>query len=838
MSLEKYIQKRDFKNTSEPKSGKANRKALRFVVQRHHASHLHYDFRLEIEGVLKSWAVPKGPSLNPKDKRLAMMVEDHPFDYRTFEGMIPAGNYGAGVVTIFDEGTYESLEAKDHEKALKKGLYSGNLKFRLKGKILKGEFALVKLKSEEQNAWLLIKHKDEYAVSIKFNSEDLITPDIRKAGIDFKKKPVEQKPEEALVKTPSKPVGQIPYTPMMAKLSSEVFDDPEWVYEKKMDGYRCLAYKGDQVKLISRNGIDFKNQYKPVQLALRNIAKKAVIDGELVIEDKKGKSQFQELQNYDSENKSHFLKYYVFDLLYLDGHDLRGLKLLQRKELLKALIREHKSKEIIYNEHVVGKVKGLLNKAEKEGWEGIIAKSANSLYESGKRSGQWLKFKLHQTQEALICGFTLPAGSRKYFGALVLGIPEGKKIKYIGNCGTGFTEASHKDLFSKMKALVNNKKPFIEGVNQNKSTTWIKPELVCDINYTEWTTDGHLRHPVFKGLRMDKAPQEVKPEMIKPLKSDGSSDVLPKVSTRDQNKDETKKTFGKKIVKLTNLNKLFWKDEGISKGQLLNYYEEISGFILPYLKDHPLSLNRHPNGIDDPGFYQKDIDLDKVPSWIKSAPIHSESTNKNIDYLICNDLATLLWMVNLGCIEINPWLSTYKHPENPDFLVIDLDPQSIDFKLVVEAALVTKEVMESMGLISFIKTSGSRGLHMFVNLGAKYDYGLVKMFAEYLAKLIHKKLPDTTSIVRTPSKRKNLIYLDFLQNRRGQTIASVYSARPKPGATVSTPLYWKEVNNELNTADYTIFNTIERIKQSGDPWKDLFLVKADLKKALKLIKPD
>lgn len=820
MGLQTYHEKRNFSRTTEPKAGKGTGKELVFVVQRHHASRLHYDFRLELDGVLKSWAVPKGPSLNPKDKRLAMMVEDHPYDYRTFEGVIPEGNYGAGVVHIFDSGTYESLAGsrKDDQKELRKGLKEGNLKFRLNGKILRGEFALVRLKDGD-NAWLLIKHRDEYAVDKKFDSESLVPAQVKKEGRDRKKKSDGQ-PKKAAAPSPSAvpkiSLAPAEYKPMLAKLSTKVFDDDGWIFEKKLDGYRILATTGNTVKLTSRNGQNYTARYAPVADILRKFKKEAVLDGEMVVEDLKGRSLFQELQNYQPGKKDQTLKYYVFDLLSLDGYDLTGMELLKRKQLLKALIEALPGDSIVYNDHVTGAGTALMEQARKESWEGIIAKVADSRYEAGKRSDRWLKLKIQNSQEAVILGYSKPAGSRKYFGSLVLGMYADGNLTYIGNCGTGFDEASLKMLHGRLSELETGHKPVKEKVNQERSVTWVRPELVCEVTFTEWTSDRILRHPVFKGLREDKQREAVTME------------------TPDTQPDEREESFGRKKVKLTNLGKLYWKTEQISKGRLLEYYREVADYILPYLKDRPLSLNRHPNGIDAPGFFQKDLDTEKIPSWIRYAPLYSDSVDKTIDYLICNDLPTLLWMVNLGCIEINPWLSTYKKPENPVFAVMDLDPNDVDdFREVVRIALTTRRILDEMEVRSFIKTSGSRGLHIFIHVGGKYDYEVVKNFIQFLGQLVHAEHPDTTSLERSPSKRKKKIYLDFLQNRRGQTIAAPYSARPKPGATVSTPLDWSEVNDDLDIKQFTIFSMPERLKEKGDLWKDLTAEKADLLKALK-----
>ena len=830
MSLTEYVKKRVFNKTPEPKSGKGTGKQLNFVVQRHHASHLHYDFRLELDGTLKSWAVPKGPSMNPGDKRLAMMVEDHPIDYQHFEGIIPNGNYGAGVVMIWDHGTYTSLaeDRKDDIKTLRAGLKSGDFKFRLNGEKLKGEFVLVKLHSAEDNSWLLIKHKDEFAVTKKYNSEDLVPADIKKmlnnksgeaTSLPHIKKAKAEKKSPELDEEDDEPVAGKAYTPMMAKLEAKVFDNEDWIYERKLDGYRAIGHSGKKAKLTSRNGIDFTRQYQKITDELKQIDGDAILDGELVIEDKEGRSRFQDIQNYDGDKADRTLKYYVFDLLSLKGHDLRDLELLKRKELLKALIVPLKSPSIIYNDHIIGKGTDLFNKAKKEGWEGIIGKDGKSNYNSGKRTDRWLKFKLQNSQEALICGYTAPTGSRKHFGALILGINEGENIRYIGNCGTGFNDAGIKDLYAKLEPLETDQKPFEEKVHQRSKVTWVKPKLVCEVWYSEWTEDRHLRHPVFKGLRTDKETQKVVME-----------------TPDKQLADEELISFGKKQLKVTHLDKVFWKEEGITKGQLLHYYKDMAEYIVPYLKDKPISMRRQPNGIEDGGFFQKDVDVSHLPTWVKTQPLYSESNDKNINYIIGDDAATLLYMVNLGCIEINPWLSSYKKPDNPDFVVIDLDPHDVPFSQAIEAAHKTKEIFDRMKLEVFIKTSGSKGLHIYCYLGAKYDYDFVKMFAEYTANLIHDELPDTTSVERSPAKRKNKIYIDFLQNRRGQTIACPYSVRPKPGATVSAPLHWHEVNDDLKLSNFTIYNMRERVKKIEDPWKGLTKSKNDLKKALELLK--
>ncbi|QJD95486.1 DNA ligase D [Mucilaginibacter robiniae] len=836
MSLANYNAKRDFTRTSEPKGGKSATGELRFVVQRHHASRLHYDFRLELDGVLKSWAVPKGPSMNPGDKRLAMMVEDHPYNYQYFEGIIPAGEYGGGVVITWDQGTYTSLSTsrKEDVKTLRAGLKSGDLKFRLNGEILKGEFALVKLhKGEaEDNAWLLIKHQDAFAKG-KFNSEDFVPVTIKQLKNNKdgkltqlpKHSPVKrvhaEKNGPASAKQEKKKAGTV-YQPMLATLAQHLTDDPDWLYEPKLDGYRAIGYTGKKAAaLISRNGIAFNDKYTAAFEALQAMDTGAVVDGEIVLENGHGKSAFQDLQNYDSEKSRRTLRYYLFDLLELNGHDLRELPLIKRKALLKAFLdNQPQNDTVVYLEYTAATGSELLVQSQKEGWEGIIGKDSNSGYESGRRSDRWLKYKVQASQEAVICGYTAPKGSRSHIGSLILGIWQDDTLRYVGNCGTGFDEASLKDLYMRLQPLKTDDKPFTDKVSYHGKVQWVRPELVCEVTFAEWTAEGSMRHPVYKGLRMDKQAEEVVPEgFAQPFA------------------DEQTIKVGKQTLRLTNQNKLYWPDEGITKGELLAYYRDLAPHLMPYLKDKPISMRRQPNGISDAGFFQKDTDTAHLPGWVNTYRLYSESNDKDINYIIGRDEATLLYMVNLGCIEINPWLSNYQTPDHPEYLVIDLDPHDVPFSQAVEAALKTKEVFDRLQLPCFVKTSGSKGLHIYCYVGGVYEYAIVRKFAEYLANMIHEELPDTTSIERNPAKRKNKTYIDFLQNRRGQTIAAPYSVRPKRGATVSTPLHWQEVNGELSLSDFTIYTLPDRLKHVADPWLALHAVKADLQQALSLVQP-
>lgn len=889
MGLTEYKRKRSFNKTPEPKGDKKESNgALHFVVQKHDATRLHYDFRLEIRGVLKSWAVPKGPSMNPEDKRLAMMVEDHPYDYKDFEGIIPEGNYGAGTVIVWDEGTYEPMllaegDIKEQEKELMRELHKGDVKVVLHGKKLKGAFALVHIKGgREENAWLLIKKKDKYAKDTDITKKDKSVQSGKKLEQVAKTSTNEwvsnrQKTKSARseVKKKAAPVADIPdkgvrakapagITPMMATLTDRAFDDDDWLFEIKWDGYRALSFiqKG-KVELLSRKNLSFNTKFAPVATALKELGADVVLDGEIVSVNSEGKGDFQLLQQWQKTGKGQLL-YYVFDILWLNGKSLMDLPLTERKEILKNFLPENDV--IRYSDHISGKGKEFYEMAVQQGLEGIMAKKADSTYSPGIRTKQWLKIKTHRRQEAVICGFTEPRKSRKYFGALVLGVYEKGELKYAGHTGTGFTEKLQADVFRKLKPLITPNHPFDKKPKTNMPCTWVKPKLVCEIKFGEWTQEGIMRIPVFLGLREDKNAREVTKEKPVPLtktsakkaaakkaapkKKAARKKEIKKVSrkgAKTQNKsralaplretllNETEKkqtlTIGKKELVFTNLDKLYWPKEKISKRDSINYYHKVAPYILPYLVDRPQSLNRNPDGINKPGFYQKDV-TDKAPEWAVTHPYTTESDGKKKQYFVCTDEASLLYMANLGCIEINPWLSTVHNPDNPDWCVIDLDPGKISFGKVIEAAQVVKQVIDEIGIKSYCKTSGSTGLHIYIPLGAKYSYDQSRQLAELLVTQVHHEIPSFTSLERSPAKRKTKIYLDFLQNRTVQTIAAPYSLRPKPGATVSTPLHWEEVKKGLSIQDFNIDNIHDRLKEVGDIWKPVMSAGIDMEKVL------
>lgn len=839
MSLKDYQSKRDFKQTSEPKGkSESSDGKLKFVIQRHAASRLHYDFRLEMDGVLKSWAIPKGPSLNPDDKRLAMMVEDHPYSYRTFEGTIPAGNYGAGEVEIWDEGTYEPLEKiknKSDDFTMQKGLKEGSLKFILHGKKLKGEFALVKIKNAtDGNPWLLIKHKDQYATDF-YDSEENTNPDSKVTKLLESKKNKSKKTSEpkstsfrnyAPSLSGEKKLKKF-IKPMLSDSKSEPFDGKDWAFEIKWDGYRAIADLRNDIQLYSRNGLSFAEKFKKIVNSLKLQDHEMILDGELVAYDNAGKPSFQMLQNM-AENPNLTIIYQVFDLLYLNGHSTENLDYLQRKELLKEALKE--TDLVKYHDHVLQKGKEFFRLAENLGLEGMMAKKIDSTYSTNSRNGDWLKIKSQQTEEVLICGFTAPKGSRKKFGSLILGRYNGDEIIFTGHIGTGFSDKTLTEIYKKMQPLIIPKPVFKNIPKTNDKPTWIKPELIAEIKFTEITKDHIFRHPVFLRLREDLNPKDLNFKKEEEIKDETT---LKPTKTSTKREDQKLKKVGTQEVKLTNQNKIYFPKDGVTKGDVIDYYQKMSQYILPHLKNRPQSMNRFPNGIEGLSFYQKDAS-DETPDWITKEEIHSDSGDKFIKYILCNDKATMAYLNNLGCIEFNIWTSKVETIDFPDYLVLDLDPsEKNSFDDVIETAKVAKTIMDKAKIKGYCKTSGSSGIHIYIPTGAKYSFEQVKNFGHVLMQKVQEELPEITTLERSLQKRdKNKIYLDYLQNRRGQTLASVYSLRPKNGAPVSMPIEWSELKTGLKPTDFNIENALERVKKNGDLFKPVLGKGFDMLKAI------
>lgn len=680
---------------------------------------------------------------------------------------------------------------------------------------------------------------------------------------------------------------------MLAKETDKPFSKEDWIYEIKWDGYRAIAEVNKKdVKLYSRNGNSFLSAYPEVVQELSKMKLNAVLDGEVVVLNEQGNPDFHKLQEYGL-NKDFPLQYYVFDLLELNGKKLYSTPLIERKKLLAEIIK--KNPVIKYSDHVEERGEEFFEVIKEKNLEGIMAKRMGSEYYPGKRSADWLKIKHHKSEEAIIAGFTSPRGGRKYFGALVLGTMADGKLTYAGHTGSGFNTELLKEVYAKLQPLIREKSPFDERVKTNMPVTWVEPKYVCEVKFSEWTSDGKLRHPIFLRLREDKQVKDLNTQLInagemeedipveniaeaaeeKPLKkapkkttakketpkTETAAKKIPKkttskeapekekpgplaeaekakqksTATKDKavvnNEKEKIYKIGKAELKTTNRTKIFFPDEGITKGDVLDYYDQMSDLIIPYLKDRPESLFRTPNGINQKGFFQKDAG-DEAPSWVKHIPLYSDSVKKDIDYILCNDKATLLYLANLGCIEINPWHSRVKSLDNPDYMIIDIDPSDNNtFNQVIEAANVVKSILDKAGAMSICKTSGASGLHVYVPLGKKYDYDQAKDFANLVCMMANQLIPEFTTLERSLTKRsKDKIYMDYLQNRKGQTIACVYSLRPKPGATVSTPLNWSEVKQGLTPKDFTIKTIHERLKKVGD----LFAPMLDSKNAVDL----
>ncbi|SNR63478.1 bifunctional non-homologous end joining protein LigD [Maribacter sedimenticola] len=800
MSLKIYNDKRDFTATPEPKGEiVSGAHTQRFVIQRHQASHLHYDLRLEIDGTLKSWAIPKGPSMNPSDKRLAVRTEDHPIPYLKFQGTIPKGNYGAGIMKIWDDGIFE-IDHLETDKPLLEQLAIGNLKLFFHGKKIKGRFALVRTTpkgSSEQ--WLLLKKKDTYAIDAFYNAETLVPVTDR----NIKEYPQNLHPGRVV-------------QPMLATSTKTIFNDPNFIYELKWDGYRVIAHVAESgILLQSRNGINYNTKFSKLYDELQLLDNEVILDGEVVLVDYNGVSQFGELQNYPDAKGE--LRYYVFDMLYLNGHSMLDLTLRERKSLIPEVLEDLKISK--YCDHVEGMGTALYQKAIEVGMEGVIAKEANSTYTLGYRTDKWLKIKGIQSLDAFICGYTESSNSAERVGSLILGTEEDGRLIYVGNCGSGFSTAQRNELYNALLPLKTSEYPFDKKISlKGRKAHFVLPLIECEVKFTERTKNGLLRNPVFKRIKSTIPTMGQEPKAVH--SSTGPKNVGKETLVVDGFK-----------VPISNLDKIYWPNSGLKKYDLIDYYVQIATYILPHLKDRPQSLHRHPNGIQQESFYQKDNE--NLPDWIETIPIYSKSSNRDINYLLCQNTATLLYMANLGCIEINPWSSRIQHLDYPDYGIIDLDPpKEMDFKKVVKVAKEFKNLLTGIAAPSFCKVSGSRGIHIYIPMQAAYTYEEVRNFIKLLCHVIEERLPSLTTMERTIKKREGKIYLDYLQNRKGHTIASVHSVRPIANAPISAPIYWEELNDKLNPQRYVMKTYPKRLEQEGDLFNLINNTEFDMAKVL------
>ena len=837
MSLVIYRKKRSFDQTPEPKGGKSSAKQFRFVIQEHHARRLHYDFRLEMDGVLKSWAVPKRPSMDPKDKRLAVQVEDHPIDYMNFEGEIPKGNYGAGTVIRWDHGHFSPAEdhgsRKKNEAALLKELRKGELHVILKGKKLKGAFTLVRLKDKPEN-WLLIKQKPK-GKTVASASRKAVGK--KKTDSSKKKNATTKKIKSAKRNAAAKPTF-IP--PMLATLADSDFvpDRKDWIYETKWDGYRVVAVcSGKEVHLLSRNEKSFDARFYPVRDALASQQWNAVLDGEIVASSSNEPPRFELLQRWQSE-KDGDLSYHVFDLLQLDGHDLTNLTLIQRRELLETLLEKdpviHLSKEI--------KKTGaaLLQWGRKHQLEGIMAKRANSLYSPGLRSDDWLKIKLRQNQEVVIVGFLKKEDSDRSFSSLLAAVYDNKQLLYTGKIGTGFTQKEEAALYSKLKKLQRKTCPLEEWPAElrrtgNDQITWVRPQLVAVVEYAEITRQGLMRQASFQGLRDDKKATDVHPE-----KKAGKINQRTKAPEpiADQPSPFSNATSERMLLtvnghelEFTHLSRKYWPAEKYSKADLLDYYYQVAPLLLHYIQGRAQSLHRFPGGIKGKGFYQKDV-TGKVPDWMRQAPYTTGKGDKH-HFLIPQSEAELLYMVNWGCIEINPANDLIDEPGFPTWCLLDIDPGTkSSFDDAIDVANTIHDILSGWRIQSYPKTSGATGLHIYLPLQQKYSFDECQLFAKLVALEAEKRLPSIASTERMVKNRGGKLYIDYLQNRPGATLAAPYSVRPRPGAPVSMPLDWSEIKKGLKPVDFTIKNALVRIEKNGDLFKPVLGKAINLKEIL------
>jgi bifunctional non-homologous end joining protein LigD len=772
--LKEYRRKRDPKKTSEPFSSPERSSGPPiFVVQRHDARRLHYDFRLERNGALASWAVPKGIPLEAGEQHLAVHVEDHPLEYATFEGEIPKGEYGAGTVEIWDQGTYELVEEKRN----------GGLTVRLHGRKLDGTWSLIpaKLSGDPKN-WLILRKREDGA------------------GGRHRE-----------------------YAPMMSTLASEVPKGEGWLFEVKWDGYRALAYvRGGETRLVSRNRNDLTERFAGVARAISQAVKSpdCVLDGEVCALDEEGRATFSAMQQ--GKPGTTYL-YVVFDLLELDGEPLIELPLVERRRRLEKLI-DRRNRTVQISE-VFEDGEALLEAAKQQRFEGIVAKRADSRYQPGRRTRDWLKIKTHGRQEFVIAGYTKGQGRRaSSFGSLVLGAFEGGELRYVGNVGTGFDEREIERLLAKLRPLERETPPFPSVPKMPRvkkgDVVWVEPTLVAEIEFVEMTHDGHLRAPVYKGLREDKPAVDVVLERAQPIPS------------------EIRK--GRRVLKLSNLDKPFWPEEGITKGDLLAYYRDVAPVLVPHLRDRPFTMKRYPDGWQGDFFFQKDAPV-HMPDWIPRRPFmvstrEAPRRRKRIQAPLVNDELALLWMVNMGCIDMNTWYSRVDKPDRPDWVLFDLDPSpDVGFRETVQVALLVKEALDALGLASFAKTSGADGMHVLVPIERRYTYDETREFSEIVARALARAHRGLVTTEWSKARRRGVL-IDSNQNGEGKTIASVYSVRPKAGAPVSTPLRWDEVKEDLDPAACTMAEVLARVGRHGDLFEGVLKTKQRLDKALDSIR--
>ncbi len=849
--LDAYRAKRSLERTPEPAGAVPPDGGGRlFVVHQHAARRLHYDLRLEMEGVLRSWAVPKGPSYNTAEKRLAVHVEDHPLEYGDFEGLIPAGNYGAGAVIVWDRGEWVSVGDP------LEGLAKGKLLFELRGYKLRGMWTLVKLKKSEKD-WLLIKERDAWASK---DPEEL-PPESVLSGLTVEALGRGGDPGEVLRRelielgAPRRPVDVKSVKLMLAETAERAFSRKDWLFEPKLDGYRVLAARAKgEPRLVTRNGNDCSAGFPEIVRAVAALPfDRLVLDGEVVALDDTGRPSFQRLQGRARLSRPIDIRhaavntpvtYYAFDLLGFEDFDLRSLPLSDRKAALRRVLPPVGA--LRYLEHVAGEGEALYQETERLGLEGIVAKKSGSPYKAG-RSPAWLKIRTRHTGDFVVVGFTAPKGSRGGFGALQLGEYVDGELVYAGRAGSGFSDKQLAEVRRTLESQTRPDPPCSGLVQLEKDTTWVEPTMVCEVEYSEVTEEGLLRQPVFLRFRDDKRPEECVRDPRAAVRA--VDDVIPRERERPRDLagqpweqagkiPPTRSARGRDDsanelpFELTNLKKVFWPDEGYTKGDLTDYYRAVSPWLLAYLRNRPLVMTRYPDGITGKSFFQKDAPGFR-PEWIRTERMWSEETQREIDYFVCDDEASLLYVVNLGTIPLHLWASRAPTLERPDWCVLDLDPKGAPFDHVVEVAREAKKLCDRIGLPVLVKSTGSSGLHLMIPLGRQCTHEQSRSLGELLARCLVERLPKIATIVRQVTQREGKVYVDYLQNGSGKLIVAPFSVRPLPGAPVSVPLAWREVNRKLDIRRHTITTVPERMRKlRSDPLAEVLELSPDLGAAL------
>jgi bifunctional non-homologous end joining protein LigD len=820
--LDAYRAKRSPDRTPEPFGGPARTAGRIFVVQKHAARRTHYDLRLEWGGVLHSWAVPKGPSPDPAEKRLAVQVEPHPLEYADFEGMIPEGNYGAGAVIVWDRGVWQPLEDPAE------GMEKGKLLFDLRGYKLRGRWTLVRTKRNPKD-WLLIKERDEFAVA----DGKPLPDDSILSGRDVEAMKAGEDPAAPLLArldelhAPRGTVLARDVELMLAETREQPFTRPGWVFELKYDGYRLVAAREDgRAVLRSRAGHDLTDVFPEVAQAMGALPfRHVVLDGEVVVHDERGLPSFQRLQQRGKLHRhldigraaiDHPATLYAFDLLGFADRDVRALPLETRKALLRSILPT--VGPLRFSDHIAEQGEAMYAQVTKLGLEGIVAKKADAPYRGG-RSPHWLKIRADKTDDFVVVGFTEPEGHRSGFGALHLAEYVGDELVYAGRVGSGFTGGELDAIRAALDGAVREDPPCTGPIPTNKTKhRWVEPRVVCEVRYKERTDQGQLRHPVFVRFRDDKQPHE--------CRRDAPDAELPEPAPLAPPPPPARE------VRFSNLDKVFWPEEGYTKGDLIAYYRSIAPWILPYLDERPLVLTRYPDGIAGKSFFQKDAPV-FAPEWIRTERLWSEGSERELNYFVCQDVESLLYIINLAAIPLHVWSSRLGTLEHPDWCIIDLDPKEAPFEHVVEVALAVRELCEDIGLPTFIKTSGSTGLHVLIPLGRQLTYEQSRTLGGLLGRVVADRLPEIATVTRQPTRRGGRVYLDHVQNGHGRLLVAPFCVRPLPGAPVSAPLDWSEVTKGLDLLDYTIKTVPERMERLGaDPMLPVLEGKPDLVGAL------